>query len=266
VNSVSTVFQSVGILGRSSDLLWSWTLRTVNARYQQSVLGWLWAVVQPAAQAAIFTLVFTLIVPVDVGAFPYVVFAYVAITPWAFLSTGLTDMTGAIVENLALVTKISFPREVLPLAALLARLLDFAIASLLVVALVLYYQIGVSPERLLLLPVLVCIQIALVAGLGLATAAANAFVRDVKPLLLLALQVWFYLSPIIYPITAVPSEFRVLYSLNPAVGIIEGYRFVWLGTQLHVASLMLAAGVSAVFLLLGYAFFKKAECLFADIA
>lgn len=253
-------------LVRARDLLWTWTLRTVRARYQQSILGWLWAVAQPAAQVAVFALVFTYVVPVNTGGLPYVLFAYVAMTTWTFLSTGLVDMSNAVVDNLQLVTKIYFPREVLPLAAMLARLFDFALASVFVLALMFYYQVPLQPRGLLLLPAVLAIQLGLVVGLGLAAAAANTFVRDVRPLLLLVLQVWFYASPIIYPVDAVPAALRQFYSLNPSVGIIETYRAAWLNTPVPVASVVAAAACSALSLALGYWFFKRTERVFADIA
>jgi lipopolysaccharide transport system permease protein len=246
-------------------MLWSWTLRTIRARYQQSVLGWLWAVAQPAAQVAIFTLVFTQFVRVDTGGIPYILFAYVALTPWAFLSTSLTDMCGAIVDNLRLVTKIYFPREVLPIAAMLARVMDLGVASLLIVTLVVYYQVPVRLEQLALLPVVLTVQFMLVLGIGFGFAAANTFVRDMRPLLVLILQLWFYLSPIIYPVAAVPENLRSLYVLNPMVGIIEAHRAIWLNQPFPGSWLASAALVSLACLTAGYWFFKKSEAAFADI-
>ncbi|MEZ5317457.1 MAG: ABC transporter permease [Vicinamibacterales bacterium] len=266
MTSTPSLAASVAGLVRSRDLLWTWTLRTLRARYQQSILGWLWAVVQPVAQVLIFALIFTKVVPVDTGGVPYVLFAYVALTPWAFLSTALTDMSTAIVDNMLLVTKIYFPREVLPLAAMLARFMDFVVASALVVLLVIYFRVPVRPSALLLLPVVVAVQAALIVGLGLAAAAANTFLRDVKPLLALVVQLWFYLSPIIYPLDKVPAAWRTLYSLNPAVGVIETYRAIWFGTPLPVASLAIAAVVAAASLVAGYALFKRSELVFSDIA
>jgi len=248
------------------DLLWTWTLRNVRARYQQSILGWFWAIAQPAAQVAIFAFVFTKFVPVDTGSTPYVLFSYVAIVPWTFLSTALTDMSGAIVENMRLVTKIYFPREVLPLSAMLARALDFVVASALVLVLVIYYGLPLRAEGLLLLAVAIVIQLALTAGLGLAAAAANTFVRDVRPLLVLALQLWFYGSPIIYPMEAVPAEFRALYALNPVVGILEAHRAAWLNRPMPLEWLASSGAVAVACLVLGYWFFKRSETLFSDIA
>lgn len=252
-------------LFRSRDLLWSWTLRTIRARYQQSVLGGLWMLIQPAATVAIFTVIFTHFVPVNTGGIPYAVFSYVAIIPWALLSSSLTDMTGSIVQNMSLVTKIYFPRETLPLAAMLARLLDFAIAAVLLVVLMLIYQIPVFPSGWLYLPLILLVQIGLVVGLGLLLAALNVFYRDVQSFLTLGIQLWFYASPIIYPVELVPLQWRTLYYLNPMVGILESYRAVLLYQTLPGDALSVAALESLGLLILGYWFFKRVEFIFADI-
>ena len=253
-------------LVEARDLTWSWTLRIISARYEQSILGWLWAVVQPVSQVAIFTFVFTHFVRVDTGGVPYVLFSYAAITPWTFLAASLTDMCSAIVDNMRLVTKIYFPREVLPIAAMLARLIDFGIAFLLTFVLIAYYRVPLHLGQLVWLPVVIAIQLALTLGIGLAASAANTFVRDVKPLLLLGLQLWFYASPIIYPVENVPTVLRSLYVLNPAVGILEGYRAIWLNRPMPMAWLECAGAMSLTCLVAGYWFFKKSEAVFSDIA
>lgn len=250
---------------RARDLLWEWTSRNIRARYQQSVLGWLWAVLQPAAQAAIFTVVFTLIVKIDTGDVPYVLFSYVAIVPWTLLSMSLPDMSNSLVENMTLVTKIYFPREVLPIAAMSARLMDFGVAAALVVILMLIYQVPPFPLGWLYLPVILAIELMLILGLGLACAALNVFFRDVRSLLVLGLQVWFYASPVIYPITLVPEWLRPFYFLNPMAGIITAYRAVLLDGQLPGSYLAIAALVALVVFFAGYWFFKRVEFQFADI-
>jgi lipopolysaccharide transport system permease protein len=247
------------------DLLFAWTGRTIRGRYQQSVLGGLWAIIQPAATVAIFTIIFTRFVPVNTGDTPYVVFSFVAIVPWTLFSASLTDMSGSLIQNMGLVTKIYFPREAIPIAAMLARLLDFAIAFGLIAILIIYYQIPIFPAGWLLLPVILLIQIALIVGLGLAAAALNIFYRDIQPLLTLGVQIWFYASPIIYPVTLVPERLRPFYFLNPMAGILESYRAVLLYETLPGPYLLTAGAVSFVVFVLGYWFFKRVEFLFADI-
>ena len=188
-------------------MIWVWTGRTIRGRYQQSLLGWLWAVVQPVASVAIFTIVFTVIVPVDTGSIPYILFSYTALVPWTFFSASLSDMTASLVQNMNLVTKIYFPREAIPIATMLARLLDFGIASILIVILLMiFYHVPAYPVGWLFIPLILGIQIALITGLGLLCAALNVFTRDIDPFLRLVLQLWFYASPVIYPISMVPSK------------------------------------------------------------
>jgi lipopolysaccharide transport system permease protein len=252
-------------LFRARDLLWSWTLRTIRARYQQSILGGLWMIIQPVATVAIFTIIFTRFVPVDTGGIPYVVFSYVAVIPWTFLSSSLTDMSTSLVQNLSLVTKIYFPREALPLAAMLARLLDFAIAAIVLVVLILIYQVPIFPIGWLYLPLILLIQIGLVLGVGLLLASLNVFFRDVQSFLTLGIQLWFYASPIIYPVDLVPSQWISLYYLNPMAGILEAYRAVLLYQRFPGESLFIAGLEALVLLILGYWFFKRVEFKFADI-
>jgi len=252
-------------LYQAKDLLWAWTGRNIRARYQQSALGWLWAVVQPAAQVAIFTLVFSLVIPIDTGKIPYIIFSYVAVAPWTLLTSALTDMTGSLVDNMSLITKIYFPRETLPLSAMLARLMDFGIAAGVIALLLVIYQIPVSLTSLLYLPVILGIQLILILGLGFGCAALNVFFRDVRSLLVLGLQLWFYASPIIYPVTKVPERLKPFYFLNPMAGIIEAYRAVLLNNQLPGSYLAPTALIAVVIFCLGYWFFKSVEFRFADI-
>lgn len=249
----------------SLDLTWTWTIRNVRARYQQSVLGWLWAVAQPVAQVAVFTFVFGLLVSIDTGEVPYVIFSYVAMVPWTFVASALSDMSNSIVSNMSLVSKIYFPREALPIAAMLARLMDFGVAVGLLVVLLVIFQIPPFPLGWLYLPAILAIQLMLVLGVGLACAAANVFYRDVDPLLRLGIQLWFYASPIVYPTTLVPESLRPFYFLNPMAGILEAYRDVLLRGHLPGVYLVPSAIVGLVVFLAGYWFFKRVEFLFADI-
>lgn len=247
------------------DLVWAWTVRTLRGRYQQSALGWLWAIVQPVATVAIFAIVFTRIVPVDTGGVPYILFSYSAVVPWTLLTTSVTDMAMSLVQNMNLVGKIYFPREALPIATLLARLADFAISFVLLIILVIVYRIPVSVTGLLFLPLIFLIQLALILGLGIGSAALNVFYRDVDPLLKLVLQVWFYASPILYPVSLVPEQWRWLYYLNPMSGILAAYRDVLIYNQLPGDYLLPAAIISFVIFIVGYWFFKRVEFQFADI-
>ena len=249
----------------AGNLLWMWTWRIVRARYQQSILGGLWAILQPAATVAVFSIVFTRFIHVDTGGVPYVLFSFTTLVPWTLLSTSLTDMVNCLVDNMNLVTKVYFPREILPLAALSARLLDFAIASGVLLIMMAFYAVPFFTSAWLYLPLLVAIQGALIIGLGLAGSALNVFFRDIKHLVALGLQIWLYASPVIYPAAVVPERLRTLYFLNPMAGICEGYRRVLLFGKPPDWTIVISACFALSFAGIGYWFFKRAEASFADL-
>ena len=246
------------------DLVYAWTSRVVRARYQQSLLGGLWAIFQPAASVVILTVVFSYVVKIDTGDIPYVVFSYSAMVPWVLFSASITEMVDSITSNMNLVAKIYFPREVLVIAALLARVLDFFIALLLLVVLMIIYNIPITLTWLFL-PVILLVQLALSLGIGLAGAAVNVFFRDVKHLVTLGLQLWFYATPIIYPIDLVPTFLRPIIALNPMTGVIIAYRSVLIDGALPGPELIYSSMVSVIILIIGFWFFKRVEPKFADI-
>jgi lipopolysaccharide transport system permease protein len=247
------------------DLLIAWTLRIIRARYQQSLLGGLWAILQPVATVAVFTIIFTYFIPVNTGDMPYAVFSYTAMAPWLLFSTSLTDMTESVVTNMNLVSKIYFPREILVFAALFARLLDFFIAYSLLLILILFYKLPLSFIELLYVSLILVIQLCLSLGLGLIGSALNVFYRDIRHVITLVLQIWFYATPIIYPITLVPEKWRYVYNFNPMAGIIESFRSVILYNLPPAPSLYLSGIISIVFLGAGFWLFKRVEYLFADV-
>jgi lipopolysaccharide transport system permease protein len=247
------------------ELLLAWTQRTVQARYKQSVLGILWAISQPAAQVAIFTLIFVYVIPVDTGDTPYPVFSYVAMTPWVLFSIGLTDMVTSLVANMGLVTKIYFPREILPTASLLARLLDFVIAMALLLLLLWAYGQPIHILGWLFMPVIVVVQLLFTLGLGFLGAAMNVFYRDVQHVIALILRIWFYLTPIIYPVSEVPEQYLPYYFLNPMTGLLESYRAAILFGELPGGYFITATVISIVVFIAGFWFFKRTEFQFADV-
>ena len=249
----------------SRDIITMWTRRTIKGRYQQSYVGWLWAVIQPVIMVIIFTVIFTFFVPIDTGGIPYPVFSYVAVVPWAFFASSLVDMSSSLIANMGLITKIYFPREALPVAAMFARLLDFGISSALLIFMIIYFNLPVYPPGWLFLPLILIVQMALICGLGFITSALSIFSRDIQPLLTLVIQLWFYASPIIYPVTLVPEWLRTLYFLNPMAGILESYRDVIIRGNYPGTYLLISAVESILILLIGYWFFKRVEPVFADI-
>lgn len=250
------------------DLIWSWAYRIVRARYQQSLLGGLWAIIQPAATVLIFSVIFTVFVPVNTQGTPYMVFSYVAMVPWTLFSSSFSDMVESLVGNMNLVSKIYFPREILPISSMLARLVDFAIAFCVIIIMMIYFQMKVYFLGWLLLPFILLVQILLALGLGLLGAALNVFYRDVRHLIALGLQLWFYASPIIYPTSTVKDHLGAYYSLyflNPMAGVLEAYRSVILYQQLPGSYIFLSSGVALLLFLIGYWFFKRVEFQFADV-
>lgn len=247
------------------DLLWLWTGREIRVRYKQSALGAAWAIIQPLTLTIIFTLVFSQLIQVDTGGIPYPVFAYAALGPWTFFATSLAFGIPSLVNNLNLVGKIYFPREILPLASIGAALLDFAIAEVVFVGMMIIYQIPLTLNVLWVIPLLL-IQIILTVGVTLIGAALIVFFRDVRFVVPLLTQIWMYASPVIYPSTMIPERWQTLYFLNPMAGIIAGYRSIFLlGEAPNLPALLLATIVSAALLLIGYATFKRSEPLFADL-
>ena len=247
------------------DLLLAWTSRIIRARYQQSVLGGLWAIVQPLSMVIIFAVIFTLFIPVDTGNVPYMIFAYTAMVPWALFTGSLSEMVQSLVGNMNLVSKIYFPREILPIAALLARLLDAVIAFTLLIVMMIFYRMPVLTLSWLFLPLILVIQVAFSLGLGFIGAALNVFYRDITHLVALGLQIWLYATPIIYPVTAVPEKYQTLYFLNPMAGIIESYRAVILRGEMPQSYLWLSAVIGGIILIFGYWIFKRLEFQFADV-
>jgi lipopolysaccharide transport system permease protein len=247
------------------ELVWTWVARTIRARYQQSILGGLWAIIQPATTVVIFSIIFTLFIPVNTGGTPYLLFSYVAMVPWALFSSSINDMVDSLIVNMNLVTKIYFPREILPVSLLIARLFDFMIAFGITVILIVYYRTPIFIAGWLFLPAIIMIQLLLAFGIGLIGAALNVFYRDMRHVFALALQIWFYASPIIYPISSVPERFHPLYYLNPMAGILEAYRAVILFQKIPGYYLLISLAMAITSTLVGYWFFKRVEFQFADV-
>jgi len=247
------------------DLLWLWIVREIKVRYKQSVLGIAWAVLQPLALTVVFTVVFSRLVHVDTGGVPYPVFSYAALVPWTLLATSLSFGIPSLVNNMNLVTKIYFPREILPLASIGAALLDLAVAAVIFVGMLLAYGVWPGVHALWVIPLL-AIQLMLMTGVTLLGSALIVFFRDMRFVVPLVTQVWMYATPVIYPVELVPERLQPYYFLNPMAGIIDGYRRVLLTAQspqlLYVG---IAALVSALVLVAGYVIFKRTEPLFADL-
>jgi lipopolysaccharide transport system permease protein len=257
--------QSVLELDRYRDLLRTWTIRELRIRYKQSLLGGLWAVLQPLSVAIIFSVIFSFLVRVDTGGVPYILFYYAALFPWTFFSTSVTMGSRSLVSNLNLVTKIYFPREILPLSTVLAALFDFAIAAVLYVGLALIYRVSVGPS-IVLLPLLIVLQLLFTIPVVLALAALHVFYRDIRFVVPLALQVYMYSTPLIYPVSTIPEKILPLYMLNPMASIVHAYRTILVyGQWPDPATLLSTFVVSIVLLIVSYVYFVRTARYFADV-
>lgn len=262
--TVISLVDHLHVLYQHRELLIIWTLREIKARYKQSVLGGAWAILQPVVLMIVYTVVFSLFIKLPSNGIPYPIFSYTALLAWTFLATSVAFAVPSLINNMSLVTKVYFPREILPLASIGAAFVDFLFASVPFIGLFIWYRTTVT-ATILWLPVLVAIQIALIVGVVLPSSAILVFVRDVRFVIPLAIQLWLYATPVIYPISVVPEHYRLLYALNPMVGLIDSYRRVVLqGSAPNPYYLGLSAAISAALCLAGYIYFKHAEETFAD--
>jgi lipopolysaccharide transport system permease protein len=250
---------------RSRELLLTWALRDFKVRYSQSFLGAAWAILQPLSLMVIFSIIFSIFLKVPTDGIPYPVFAYTALLPWTLFANSLSFGIPSLVSNMNLVSKIYFPKEILPLSAILVSFIDFLIASTIYIAMLFIYRIQIGPY-ILLVPVILLIQMILSFGLSLFASAFMVFFRDVRFLVPLVLQIWMYISPVIYSVQNVPEKYRPLYFLNPMAVLIDSYRRVILLNQPpDWLYLLLAFVISIVITLLAYRYFKNTEKKFADL-
>lgn len=255
-----------GLIGLADyrDLLIALSAHRLKVRYKQSVLGIAWAIIQPVALMLIYTLVFSIVTRVKTTGVPYAVFAYAALLPWSFFSTALTNATNGLVSHAQLVTKVYFPREILPISYVVAALVDLAVASIVMSLLMLYYHVPLTLHIFWVIPITL-VMTAFVSGCSLIFSAMQVRVRDIGMAMPLLLQLWMFASPVVYPLHQVPDRYRDWYVLNPMVGVIENFRAALLGTPLDTHSLWISTIVSAALLPLAYLYFKRIEATVADV-
>jgi lipopolysaccharide transport system permease protein len=247
------------------ELLMNLTRREVKGRYSQSLFGAGWAIAQPLAMMAVFTLVFARLGQMPSGGAPYPLFAFSALVPWFFFSNSVNSGTMSLVTYRNIVTKTYFPREIVPLAQVGSRLVDLAAASALFGLLMVYYNIGVG-SWIALVPLFVLLLVLFTLGVTLLTSAINVFYRDVSPVVQIGLQLWLYLTPVAYPLSAVPDKYRSYFLLNPLTGVVEGLRAVLVFDQApdwEVVSI--SAALIAGLLVASIALFKSTDKYFADV-
>lgn len=247
------------------ELLWNLTSREIKARYKQSFLGYFWVILNPFFQMLVMSFVFAFILRVSPPGIPYPIFLYVGLLPWLFFQNSLSSAVNSLVGNASLIRQIDLPREVFPLSTILAKIVDFFLASLILIGFFVYYRLPININALWFIPIFL-IQIVLTTGLGFFISALNLFYRDIQYLLGLILTLWMYLTPIIYSVDIVPEKYRWIFKLNPMSVLINAYRQTIIGGGLpNFTSLSIGLAVSLLILFIGYKTFKRLEGLFADI-
>ncbi|MGY1664586.1 ABC transporter permease [Geodermatophilus sp. SYSU D00696] len=245
------------------DLLYFLTWRDVKVRYKQTALGAAWAVLQPVATMAVFTVFFGVLANIPSGDVPYPVFAYTALVPWTFFANAVVQGSNSLVEQEAVLTKVYFPRLVVPTAAVLAGLVDVMIAFVVLVGLILFYGI-VPTVAILTLPLFLLFAAATALAVSLWLSALNVRYRDVRYTLSFIVQIWLFASPVAYPSSLVPEPWRLLYGLNPMAGVIDGFRWALLGDEAPGPALFVSIAAVAMIFAGGLVYFRRVERSFAD--
>jgi lipopolysaccharide transport system permease protein len=247
------------------DLFYFLVSRDIKVRYKQTVLGGLWAIIQPFFAMVVFSLFFGKLARMPSDGVPYPIFSFTAMVAWTYFANALSGSGNSLIASSNLISKVYFPRILIPLAPVLAGLLDFSIAFVILILMMLYFHIYAT-TMILLLPFLVFLMILTASGMGMFLAALNAKYRDIKYVIPFLIQIWMFLCPVVYPSSMVPEKYRVIYSLNPMAGIIEGFRSILLGNiPFPTYSLLISFLVSSLLFLAGLLYFKRMERYFADI-
>jgi homopolymeric O-antigen transport system permease protein len=246
------------------ELLYFLMWRDVKVRYKQTVLGAAWAIIQPLFTMLIFTLFFGRLAGVPSDNVPYPVFVYAGLLIWTFFSNALTNSGNSLVGNQNLLTKVYFPRIIIPGATVGAGLVDLAISFLVLIGLMIYYDVGLT-WGILLVPVIIIFTTILALGVGMWTSALNVKYRDIRFALPFAIQLWMFLSPIIYPSTFVPVKWRWLLTLNPLTGLIDGFRAALFAQRINWSTLAISIAITLAILVYAAYVFRRMERSFADI-
>ena len=246
-------------------LLYFLVWREIKIRYKQTAIGAAWAIIQPFMTMVMFSLFFGRLARMPSEGLPYPIFYYTALLPWTYFSGALQNATNTIVENQRVVTKVFFPRLILPLSAVLSGLLDLGVSFLMFIVLMFYYRIHFA-WTILLLPGFLLLAVATALGVGLWLSALNAIYRDVRYVMPFLVQLWLFASPVAYPSSLVPKRWRWLFGLNPMTGVIEGFRWALTGRAKPPGGLLLASiGIVAVIFCAGLVYFQRMETTIADV-
>jgi len=254
----------LGEIWRYRELVYFLAWRDIKLRYKQTVLGAAWAILQPVLAMVVFTLFFGKLAQMPSDGVPYAIFSYCALVPWTYFANALSSAGNSLVGNANLISKVYFPRLIVPGASVLAGTLDFGIAFSTLLGMMLYY--GIAPSwGILLVPVLFLLTMGTALGVGTWLSALNVKYRDVRYVIPFMIQLWMFATPIVYPLSLVPERYRLLVALNPMAGIIEGYRAALLGRPFQWDSLAEAVVLCFALLLTGAFYFRSVEKTFADV-
>jgi lipopolysaccharide transport system permease protein len=246
------------------DLFWFLAWRDVKVRYKQTALGIAWAVLQPVLTMVVFTAIFGKLARVPSEGLPYPIFVYAGLLPWNFFNSAVTNSSNSLVGNAALITKVYFPRLVIPGSAVAAALVDFGIASLILAAMMAWYGVAVTWSILMVLPLAVMTTLTAL-GVGLWTSTLNVKYRDVRYALPFVLQIWLYVTPVIYPLSFIPPRWRWMLLLNPMSGLTQGFRAALFGSSFPWKSAAISSAMVLLILTGGVLYFRRMEREFADI-
>jgi homopolymeric O-antigen transport system permease protein len=255
----------LGHLWEYRELLFFLVWRDVKVRYKQTALGVAWAVLQPLLATLIFSVFFGRLAKIPSDGVPYPVFAYVALVPWQYFANALTLSSNSLVASQNLITKVYFPRLIIPLGSVIAGLVDFCFAFVVLIGMMFYYGIKPSPT-IFLFPLFLALAVCTALAAGLWLSALNVQFRDVKHTIPFLVQFWFFVTPVVYPSSIVPAKWRLWYGLNPMAGVVEGFRYAVLGKAGRPGAMIwVSAAAVAVMLIGGMLYFRKMESTFADI-
>ncbi len=263
--SGSSLTTTLRELRQSGDLLYFLIWRDIKVRYKQTSIGAAWAILQPLLTMTIFSVVFSSFAKVPSDGVPYPIFVYAGLLPWSYFAAAVSRGGNSLVGSGNLITKVYFPRLIIPLAAVLSPLLDFLVASVLLGGLMVWFHVWPTPALLLMpLFLLLCILTALALSLWLSALCVRF--RDVAVVIPFMVQIWLYLSPVAYPARLVPDRWRLLYNLNPMTGVVEGFRWGFLGgAKPDPVSLLCSSAIVLAVLCGGLVYFNRVERVFADV-
>jgi lipopolysaccharide transport system permease protein len=247
------------------ELLYFLVWRDVKVRYKQTVLGAAWAIIQPFFTMVVFSLFFGRLAKMPSDGIPYPIFSYAALVPWTFFASGLSQSSNSLVGSANLITKVYFPRLVMPISSVISGTVDFVLAFIVLLGMMLFY--GIVPTiNVIWLPLLLLLALVAALGVGLWLSAMNVQFRDVRYVVPFLTQFWLFATPIAYPSSLLSEPWRTLYGLNPMVGVVEGFRWALLGTNTAPGFVIIASSLAALFLLASGAFyFRRMEKTFADV-